>query len=705
MHSIPDADVWIPSKYGSTDGDGAFRLSLPAQAGPIPILVASPNYKSFLGTLGENPIKLSPLQEVKLPPAGSLADTGQTVRWPVRTAINAAISADGKSTVILTGPSSFDLYTLGVKSRSGTTTDPVVALAFNPASPTFVAASLTDGTIQLSLNSRLMSAVIRPSGRPETAVGYSYDGGALYAGDDQGLLRSTAGFSQSLGEPIDFIYSVKPYVYVASRSFVWQQIYQPAATGLQPFQQRFRLNLKQRRVTGLSVSADLHYMAIRAEGGPVQIWDSYGQRVQTPPEFRKDIAAFSFSNADALLWTLSSSSFLARLRMLRWVAAGLPAIAIIIWLYRLYRKRTWLHRLSLPRKLATHQLNPPKADAPFRGEPIYRLGREMRGRKASPAVDLAVEPTIRATASRAGFLTPVFSARTEQREFLVLLRSLGPRDQHDRLYRALFDAVGQGIFLDVYSYHTSPAKLRDRESGGWMDLREAAARHPNHGVWIIEDPVELLEPVYLTLPDWTRELSRWQNVTILSPVTVDATVRAEFETIGVSVRTASVEGMIETLAAAQGEPAAEAPQQHPYPKALRRLPLRWVASETRNDQAADSVLPHLKKFLDQDGMKLAGACSVYPEIFWGLTLWLGEKLLDLDKDGTDGRRTDVLTRLTSLPWFRLGRIPDWIRVRFLKRLARRRRREGARADRDFSGRRQIRRGRPGDWSHGPGSDG
>jgi hypothetical protein len=67
-------------------------------------------------------------------------------------------------------------------------------------------------------------------------------------------------------------------------------------------------------------------------------------------------------------------------------------------------------------------------------------------------------------------------------------------------------------------------------------------------------------------------------------------------------------------------------------------------------------------------MLLAGACSVYPETFWGLTLWLGEKLLDLDKDGTDGRRTEILIRLTSLPWFRHGRIPNWIRVRFLKDL-------------------------------------
>jgi len=54
---------------------------------------------------------------------------------------------------------------------------------------------------------------------------------------------------------------------------------------------------------------------------------------------------------------------------------------------------------------------------------------------------------------------------------------------------------------------------------------------------------------------------------------------------------------------------------------------------------------------------------VYPELYWPLTLWFASQLCAAE------RRDAVLLGVTSLPWLRHGRMPDWLRTRLVSALS------------------------------------
>jgi hypothetical protein len=78
----------------------------------------------------------------------------------------------------------------------------------------------------------------------------------------------------------------------------------------------------------------------------------------------------------------------------------------------------------------------------------------------------------------------------------------------------------------------------------------------------------------------------------------------------------------------------------------------------------------LQRFLGDEGYYWLSACAVYPEIHWGITVYLGYTL-------TDAQDQPLLTEerllaLVRLPWFRYGSMPDWLRLRLISALAKRR---------------------------------
>ena len=58
---------------------------------------------------------------------------------------------------------------------------------------------------------------------------------------------------------------------------------------------------------------------------------------------------------------------------------------------------------------------------------------------------------------------------------------------------------------------------------------------------------------------------------------------------------------------------------------------------------------------------MAGACAVYPEISWSLTLEVLPAIVDAaDEVGRRRALQEHLPSLMRLPWFRHGYMPDWL---------------------------------------------
>jgi hypothetical protein len=407
-------------------------------------------------------------------------------------------------------------------------------------------------------------------------------------------------------------------------------------------------------------------LRVRRDGHtPVEVQDRFDRILARPGKWPERPEAVSLSGTTRWLWIATTNSAkTAELLPLRWVAAALPALAIAAGLWWLMRHRSRLNRINLDHEASTAVYSPPRPEPPFRDRRTQTLAREMRRRKPSASLELAPEATVLKTAHSGGFLTPVYTAPTRPREFLVLVGRVGAGDQHERLYSALLDSLrDQGAYIDRYTFHGSPDRIRDIDGKGWTDLAALSARHPDYDVWIVADPAALVHS-FEEAPDWARDLARWPDRALLSPVDVDDRVRALFDAEGVPIGVATSDGLASMLGGGAAPGQLDGGR---FPSALRRLPSRWVDNASPGERQAAEVMSTLPAYLGADGALLAGACSVYPETFWTLTLWLAQKLIPVT-EADPLRRERALVRVTSLPWFRYGRIPDWLRKRLLNRL-------------------------------------
>ncbi len=136
----------------------------------------------------------------------------------------------------------------------------------------------------------------------------------------------------------------------------------------------------------------------------LDVWDFFGQRVATPSTWPNNVIGFGFAGNTGRIRVVSAErSLAARLRPLRWLGPLLPLALIGAVLYWIYRKRSRLSRLSLDRNLTTYALRPPAAEKPFRPQDLRTVALEMRRRTPTPSMELAVAPTLHATARSAGF--------------------------------------------------------------------------------------------------------------------------------------------------------------------------------------------------------------------------------------------------------------------------------------------------------------
>jgi hypothetical protein len=88
-------------------------------------------------------------------------------------------------------------------------------------------------------------------------------------------------------------------------------------------------------------------------------------------------------------------------------------------------------------------------------------------------------------------------------------------------------------------------------------------------------------------------------------------------------------------------------------------PLRWLEEGIPDETSLEVLDQALRQALPPSDYDWLSACAVYPEISWQLTVHLGLALpaAPLGRGAASGR----LLHFVSLPWFRFGRMPSWLR--------------------------------------------
>jgi hypothetical protein len=340
--------------------------------------------------------------------------------------------------------------------------------------------------------------------------------------------------------------------------------------------------------------------------------------------------------------------------------------------------------------------------------PERRLAREIAWREPVAGRRLHGERSIRATLARGGFLMPVMRRRRLLADYVFLV----PRrriDDHerDRVSRFIDALARGGLSVQAYDYDPDPRTLMPRRSDesatASLDLRGLRERHPDARLVLVTDGTELVD--YFTqkpLPFVAEELATWPSRMLLTPVPMAEWGEREMniaDALGGLVGRATPDGFRD-LANAFGD----RPRRPPRPIAASRLPagekgmiqrvVSWLVETERRLGTTDSVaerppavrfddpvlrsdaappdaevrglLRELHRWLGPRGFHWLAACAVYPQLRFGVTVYLGLKIsVRYGTVAVPLFSEKLLAQLTLLPWFRSGHMPPWLRQALL----------------------------------------
>lgn len=303
---------------------------------------------------------------------------------------------------------------------------------------------------------------------------------------------------------------------------------------------------------------------------------------------------------------------------------------------------------------------------------VARMMR-MRINDETPFID--IQKTIGKAVAQAGFFQPVYSTRTQQCEYLVLIDDIGVNSQQVKLFEYLLDLlVKQNVFIERFYYRRSPADCYNTEMPHGISLEKLSEKFPRHVLLIMGNAYQLLYDIYPVVDNsFLPLLHRWPHRAILTPVS--------FADWGNKEKMALYEAMPMVPVDIQG--------QILLMKKLFAEEVNVIATLHQNSRdfyEAESVdfedIDELYEYCEQADwanehtgsygnllFQWIAALATWPKINWEITLAVGKALLDKHGKTNELNFTSLL-RIARIKWMKEGRFPDYIRTALLKKLSR-----------------------------------
>jgi hypothetical protein len=285
--------------------------------------------------------------------------------------------------------------------------------------------------------------------------------------------------------------------------------------------------------------------------------------------------------------------------------------------------------------------------------------------------DLDIAATLRSSIKNGGLLTPINHSREVRPEYLVLVERMTSRDHQSAWCDALLDRLEEmGVRIVRYNFAGDPRWCTPARGGTQgLTLAELQARHPDHRLLLFGDCRALANPMTGTLAPWASQLLSWPEHAILTPEPRSGWGAHERMLMSCQfvVSPAGPDGLAQLIDKIDGRRKQAPRKSQPavaLPDALRLLAFRWMGTEAPSDGEIRALLIDLHWYLGVEGYDLFCACAVYPELDWNITLYMAR----LNITGEPGTEEAVLAKLSRLPWFRHGRMPDWLRLELLDEL-------------------------------------
>lgn len=311
-------------------------------------------------------------------------------------------------------------------------------------------------------------------------------------------------------------------------------------------------------------------------------------------------------------------------------------------------------------------------------QPLLRgAARVLRQRVAGRRLEFDLAATTTASIRAAGAFAPRFRSSQTTPEYLVLVERSSRNDHYaaiaDRMVAALRD---RDVTLHVYSHDGSPGRGcwrprrsdADRRPPERFSFAELAARHDGCRLIAFGNAEAVIDPLTGEALPWTREVRSFPGRAWLSPMPMSAWGAAESvaDALGFLVLPTQWEA-IPTVAdwfSAESLLLREGSWPSRYPELLRNDGLSWLVRSTRPaDGELNELLAQLGDYLGTRSFQWMCACATFPALSPALTEEFGRLVIPDHADRAVGQAA-----LSSLPWFRVGGMQNWLRSELIRLL-------------------------------------
>ena len=288
------------------------------------------------------------------------------------------------------------------------------------------------------------------------------------------------------------------------------------------------------------------------------------------------------------------------------------------------------------------------------------LLNRLRRREGAESHRIDISATVKATVRRGGRPELVFRQQTRPPEYLLLIDRFSTNDHRAQLFDTFYLELRRvEVPIERYFFHGEPRVCFNEAHPDGQMLSELLHRHRDARLLLVGEGERLLSPSTGKLAGWTRIFSGWRRRALLLHRPNQAWGRRE-QVLGslFTLAPASMQGLDMVL------DQFETLEQRNIADILRR------AGDTRGEpfEFKGSLLGSLRRHqFSEPLIRWVAACAVYPALNWHLTLHLGRLISELED-------TMLLTeanirRLTRLPWFVQGIMPESARETLINYLA------------------------------------
>ncbi|MET0540994.1 MAG: PASTA domain-containing protein, partial [Variovorax sp.] len=372
-----------------------------------------------------------------------------------------------------------------------------------------------------------------------------------------------------------------------------------------------------------------------------------------------------------------------RLRSVLTVIGGVSMAVLFAGLALLFFRRLALQPLRTDAPLEQRNLFSNHARLILKVPPMLKLvSRELRRPRRTDRLELDLRQTIAATLRSGGALSPHYRARHATPEYVVLIDQRSP---HDQLARCAEDIVWaldrQGVVLHVFRFAGDPSVCIPMRVGGSsgsrpaqgarqrLQLGELVARAEGQRILLFAEAGQFVDPLTGDLRPGVDALEAHGRCMLFTAQPVPGWGQAEqaLAQHGILVLPLQMRGLAsgaDWLSSQRALLTLDPDWPSTYPPRLLLNGLLWLSRVDKPPpEEVNGLLFELELYLGAQRFQWLCGCASFPVPSWPITLALAPLFLRAGEDRVTGA-----VALASLPWFREGTWPLWLREALQQRL-------------------------------------